>query len=475
MKNKIFLMIFGIFFISFTSANLIISPNSLDFNTKINTQKTLTLTLTNNYSFTIYDIKFGNLTEYGFTYPNTNINSGQTKTIDITLNRETSFHSSIPITIEFKYNVDIPIEVTNYNVNITGNGFKPQYLTIRKGDSVTWKNIDDVTNTVTSLDFDYDIPINGTITHLFNSVGSFPYSSLTMYYYAEIDVINRTETAKAHNPNYDLNYIVNADVSVNPTTLEVTNFDEYFEIKATESDEGMIRIKNTGNDIAEVIKISSSPEWITFSENNFDMIKNSQKYINYYINPVIFETNETNKTYNMQIKIKASNTEEYTKTIQVFIPYMDVDTNPSDPAYVLRLIEEFCRRNPTNAFCNPNVNSSNGTVIYRDRDIPINLTEVDFYNLIKDINKIKDSLSRNDNKLKDIAEKYGISIPELINLVNMTFSNQVKFDSERKTWNDLYWIIGGGLLIILITGSLIKVISKKSYKESIISGQFDFR
>jgi plastocyanin len=61
-------------------------------------------------------------------------------------------------------------------VKITNFSFDPQVLTIHKGDTVVWTNMDSVPHTVTGQDFkSATLNKNDTFKFTFNNTGSFDY------------------------------------------------------------------------------------------------------------------------------------------------------------------------------------------------------------------------------------------------------------------------------------------------------------
>jgi plastocyanin len=63
-------------------------------------------------------------------------------------------------------------------VFIQGMAFNPSTITITTGTTITWTNKDGVAHTVTSNTGLFDsgsISSNGTYSHMFSSVGTFPY------------------------------------------------------------------------------------------------------------------------------------------------------------------------------------------------------------------------------------------------------------------------------------------------------------
>lgn len=462
-----------IFLANLVSASLVILPNPISVELSVNQQKTFSATMTNILPFQISNLQFSNLT--GFTFPNITIAPNQTKIINFTVSRNQSFYGTIPSKVSFDYLVDIPTQVTTYQVNISDiDGYNPNYLLIRQGDTVTWTNKDDITHTVTSALFDFTLSPSQSTSYTFNNLGTVDYQDLIIPFYGTIEVINRTSQNTAHNPNYDVIWNVNLNVIANPTLLDVSTLESSFEVSATGSTDDQIKIKNTGLETAEKVTLTSSSSWIIFDANNFNLNKGEAKYVKYTILPSIFNTSDTNQTYLIDLKAKALNSEEYTVKINVTIPYSDIsgDYSTSDEAFMVWFAQVYCPQHQDLFICNT---SAKGTVvekvIYKDREIPVNLTATEVYNLLKRIQKIEDGSSRTNNMIKELADLLGLTVPQLLQAVNQSNNKQVQNEKKSNDRWDAVWIIG--FFLVLSGGILISVYfyNKKKSKEALMGGQ----
>jgi plastocyanin len=82
----------------------------------------------------------------------------------------------------------------NYNVSIRG-AFIPSSVTINVGDSVTWRNTDDVNHTVTAIDGTFKsgtLKPGDTFTWVFRAAGQEPYECM---------LVNRLRGVVIVNPN----------------------------------------------------------------------------------------------------------------------------------------------------------------------------------------------------------------------------------------------------------------------------------
>jgi len=474
-------IIISIALISLASANIEIDPNPLDIITKVNQENTYSITIKNNYDFGITDMQFSNISDYGFSFPNITIPKNSSKTFDLTLKATDSIHKQINSKVSFKYFVDLPEEVTTYEINITPEGFNPDYIIIRQGDSIKWNNNDDISHRVFS-EFDYQVPVNSSVTHTFDSIETVNYYDPDWNWISgfsgTIEVINRSSLEKAHNPNYDINWVINLDSNLNPTNLTIMNSKSEYTIEYGKFKRGLLTIMNNGSETAEVVEIRSDSDWISFEKNNFDINIGEEEWIEYTITPIILDTNQTDKNYTLQIKIKASNSEEYIKTISVFVPYKEVlnELGESDVATINWLEKVFCPKFPTSFLCNQSVGQGgNNSVIYRDVEVPINISAMDWYDVKKDMGKIKDSVIRTENWDKTQDARLEKTLSRMSKDINQSLAMSIETKRDYKRFKNSVWIIGFFILLAgLITGA-IKLINKVAYNTYLAEGQYQYR
>ena len=451
MKKVLIFLLVILLSMNLINGSLIISPNPLEISTKLNEASSHNLTITNNYNFTIMSFEFTNLT--GFTFPTITINANETKTIDFTVKRNDLVSQNILSEVSFKYLVEIPEQPITHEINMTSTGFKPDFITIHVGDTIIWKNKDTVSHTVTSYFFDYDLQVNGTSQYTFTTPETVNYDDLTLFWSGQIRVLSRDENQQVNNPNYDELLRVNLDVISDPTNLSINIPETEFEVDAVGSKEGLVTIKNTGDEVAQKISLESSNNWIFFSKDNFNLERDDTSYITFRIQPLLFSSNETNKTYDIEITIKALNSEPYNETIKVFIPYSDVfDDFGTEEGYLTWFTDVYCPANPNVFWCNTSVSQQQQKVIIRDPEIPINLSATEFYASLKRQQRTEDAIQRlttRNDQLSDFVEK---------ELKLQTTLNNESLELSKKSYNNgksLEWILGS-LIICFIFIVLFK-------------------
>ena len=472
---KYFLL--SILLLSTVSAQLSISPTILEAETQINNEVDYQITITNNYNFDIFDLSFGDLESKGFTFPDIEIAKNSSKTVTILFKPTTSIHENIPIPVNFKYFVDLPLETTTHEINITDpNGFLPNYLPIKQGDSVKFNNKHTVSFDVVVEGSSYHIPINSSITHQFNTLGTITYQDTYFNFYGTVEILNKSVKEKARNPNYKIDWAVNINSILNPTTLEIDNSKIDYEVEYGKFKKGLLTIKNTGTEKAELVSLTST-DWISFNKNNIINIEpDEEEWVEYTITPIVFDTNDTDQTCPIEIKIKASNSPEYIKEIDVFVPYKTISTSFGDDDFDDRawLDNIFCPRYPNSLLCNASASSgANGSIVYKDSDIPINVSKRVIYDIQKDLKGTMDSNERTNNVVKIVADMLNNELPSFKNKLNESLYMQEENEKKNKSTRNSIAIV---FFFIFIYGRAWKVFSRYntiSNKKDLMEGGFN--
>lgn len=476
MKFKILLFIVAsVFCIAFASADLIVSyPQNISVQMGI--QSNFSMSFQNTYNFSIFNLSFTNLT--GFSFPSVNLAPNTSQSISFSVLRTDAGQQSINSVLSFQYLTSIPQGIKTFQVNITQNsGFNPSSLQIRRGDTVQWNNQDQISRSVTSAIFDQSIQSNQSFSYTFNQLGDYPYQDLVLFFGGDINVINETEFSTVNNPNYNQVIPINLKVNTNPTILNISNSQLVFTINATNSQDGLLTIQNTGNDIAHSITLSSNIGWIGFDSNNFDLAQNQLKYVVYHIRPAIFQASDSNKTYNLTLKVTGLNFPEIDQSLSVFIPFDGDLSNINTQEGIFAFFTRYCS-DPSHAnflLCNNTVQSSgNQTIVVTDQNVTINISASQILAMARSLGTVKDTISRQGNSLNDVNAKLD-SLKEIINLTNSSYQKQIDNESSADNQAATIWII---LIIVVPFGTIFFVISKaKLYnsKKNLYDGGMNVR
>jgi plastocyanin len=478
MKKILMFGILAIFLLQVIQSQVYIVPDPIEISGRVGTTLNYSILVNNTYNFNIYDLKFGNLSQLGFSFSNNSVNANSSKIINITINPTTSFSGSKAEKVEFRFSADIPVEVTTYQIKIKETGFYPRYITIRQGDTIIWNNTDTVFHNVFSSFFNQNIQPNQTFSYTFNQKGTFDYIDSGWdefnFFHGVIEVIDRTSSEKVHNPDYDFIWNLNINFYLNPTQLEFEVLENNFTVSASGKTEGSLRIKNIGSVMAENIKLSSASNWIDFEENNFNLNSGEQNFVTFEISPLIFAKEDTGKTYNITLRASADNTEEYLENIFVFVPYSEIFADVNSAEYILGLLDKFCKEHPTNVFCNP----PNQTVIYgngTNETLTLNITAEDFFNLKRDISVWGTSLIRQGNDIQILSDQQETTIPEFYRLINESVALQKENQRKANISRDLRWIWGAIIFIVIGIFIIFNTYRKRTRGKSLLEGVYKYR
>ena len=477
--NKFIILVFSIFLINLVNASILIIPSPLNISVSKNIETSFQMNITNNYGFNIYNLKFYNLE--GFTFPEINISSGSTSQVNFNVKTNYSFEGVKTANVNFKYFGSIPEEITTYilNINSSGiNGHTFSHITVRAGDSVTWNNKDSVTHTLQSTSFESSISPTASYTKTFSSIGTFEYRTVVAgitIFTGTIDVINRTGSYLVTNPSNDFDYLINLRSLPDPTNLVVSISQTNFSIDPTNFKESLLTITNNGSNKAEGININSDSGWITSDENNFNLNAGDIKYIKLRIFPEIFETNQTNRTYNINLKVKAINTNEYNTNLIVFVSYSDAFGDLGSENFLVNWLTNFCKSSPKSILCN-NTGNLNETarIIYRESSFSVNMTGSEWYNLIKIIASEKDTSDRFVNTQTDFNNKLESKLELINNQTNQTAEVITSYIKSQNDWSDFRWIIGIFIFSIIMISLIIYQVRKLKNKKEIVD-VYDFQ
>lgn len=319
----IFTLLFALVYTStaFAQSLLTLSPNPLDENINSNQEYIFPIKLTNNHNFTIFNISFSS-TDF-VTYPkisslapNTSVDSS------ITVNVPTESIVNLQSTVSYVYFGNFSQEPKTFDINIYQYGiFNPNSVVAMIGDTIRFFNKDSLNHYISSPYFDVQVPINGNYTYTFTETNEFFIVDDDWQTQCSVSVISNLGEEAIHNAEFDQIFYVNLNSQYSETSLFVEFVGESnFNIENHQSDEGLLRITNTGDQLAHSIHLSSN-KWIDFNQNNFNINTGDSKYIIFTITPDISNITETDQNYTLPINIKGINTQEVIKNVDLFVPH----------------------------------------------------------------------------------------------------------------------------------------------------------
>lgn len=425
---------------SIVSADLIISPNPVEVTVGSGTNESFELTLRNTFNFTIFEFEYSNTT--GFSFPAISLEPNATKTIEVGVNINEPQEKIIDSTVRFKYLVDIPEGEQTHEINITDSGgFTPNFLVIREGDTVRWRNKDTITRSVTSGLFDEDVAPNATFTYKFLQSGTYEYQDLILFYGGTLQVLDESEAEKVNNPQYNKVLTIDLQITLDPTSLEIILEETNFTVEATGAKESVIRIRNTGNETAQNVKLSSEPNWVKFSENNFNVEPNSENILTYSIEPLILDTDDTDKNYTLAISAKGANTEEKKKSINLFIPFSNVLQDVTTSEGFLAFFARYCESNPNLIVCNNTISSGGGgSGQIQNPELNVNLTQREFLEALRRLGVIQDQISRTTSEQVTLNDQLINKIPLIEQQLNESLRREQENEDVATMRTRAFWV-----------------------------------
>jgi len=237
-----------------------------------------------------------------------------------------------------------------------------------------------------------------------------------------------------HNSQYDGLINLNLKILYDPTVIEPTFYEDYYEIKYNKQTEDVLRIKNTGTKVAK--KIHLSGEWFEFENNDFDLNVGQSINLPYIINPYIINTNDTDKNYTKKLTITGNfNTIE--KNFTIFIPYSKVTSIFSgdvDESVIIEFFKYFCTEDEETCielFCSIYPETCEG--IFQDSNITQSFSGSTIKELIEGYAKL---LEANELSKKTQIEADTTQTNEIIYLNSQMNQSNAKWNSiEEKVDN----------------------------------------
>jgi len=459
MKGILIYLILVISLTSLTSAMVSFEQNPISITLTTGTSDSYDLKIINDFDFDVYDFEFEGLSNLGFSFPsNTTVQKNSSRTFSFDVSPTDSIIETIERNIRFHFNAEIPTEITTYTINIGEDGFSEEFIILRSGDTITWKNTDTIFHTLFSQDFNKELLPNETFSFAFNELGEFDYVDPSWNafpsFHGKVNVISRTSTEKVFNPSHDFPWTLNLEFKSNPTNLTMEIEDNNITLGANSKTEGRIKIENNGSEIAEIIELSSESVWITFKENNFNLDPGSTKFVVFEVDPLIFDSDDTNKTYGIDINMKASNVLSQSKTLSVFIPFSDVFDDVTTDAGFFALLDKFCKANPLIYFCNPTNETIGGSGSGGNQTFNINVTGEEFNKVLRDIGIWGTTLIRTGNSLQTFSDSLEIFANDVNTSLSELKEQQEKTEKDRKSDN---YLIVFGLFIAFVVWSIMWV------------------
>jgi len=364
MKKVSLLFVFlGLIIFPLVSANgLLITENNFNINKTEGQDYIFNFTIKNTEPYEFKNIESANpIIEFG----KFDLASGENKTVVAFIKSDDNFNSQIRI--EGDYLISVGYSNKTEIININQNGLDKCNLNLVIGDKIVWVNkIDDqikLKNGQTNQEITTILNLKNYTKNL-SVVESFDYyATLIGLQFTEICNINvMNDEGYVHNSDYDGILNMNLKINYNPTQIISTLYTTSYNMTYNENKEDVMTIKNTGSNIGRSTHLYG--DWLTFSENNFDLAPGESKNIQYTINPLIYESSQTNKTYNLNLQIEG-NFNTINETLTVYIQTANIGSGLTNGSIDYEFLENafrlYCQIKPDFEFCDQGLYGTNGS------------------------------------------------------------------------------------------------------------------
>ena len=450
MKKLISFLSIVVFLSVVVSANgITLQENTYNINKTSGETPKIDITVTNEESFTFYNIRLDNEDILDITnIPQ--LSPGQNITIEASVVTDSDFDGVVKIIGD--YDTTIGASNESYNINIDPSGLDICDLEIIQGDTITWKN--DLTfgdvrlRNIQTGAFFYTISAGEEVSELFDSADEFDYQVYrTGLPFSQVCHLNILGTSgRVHSTVYD--DIINLDIDVvfPPTVITAAFLTEEYTLNYNSEVQDIFSIRNDGTNIAKNVHLSGT--WFDFDTNDFDIPVGESRNVGYTIKPLIFLTNQTNKSYTNNIVIEG-NFGTLSKGINIDIPFQQLSDNLGnlsvDEEAIINLVNFYCSVRPDKCPKTVvNANESNSNVTFT-------ITEQTYRDSILSSDIFRDQSIKNDNKLAEeivtLKENYDV----LIDIVTNSSSSNQKIEDNL---NDFMGVVAFGLIMTLITATL---------------------
>lgn len=430
-KNKLILILF---FLPLVNAlpNLQISPASITQSLNEGQISNTFINLTNTGDRLMTNISFSNIKNVTFSNIPVTLAVNQSTTITVSANAVTMNNQS---KVTFYYYSNSTSTPKQHNVSILSFAYAPNIIDIKQGDTIMWKNIDNFTRSVTEVNFsfDYNVASGATQTQQFNAIGTTTYFEKSAGFSGIVNVNSNVVQNYVHNPSLDKTFNIQITRTLKPANVSLDLFTTDFSLNYNEAGLGVLRVNNN-NSKAYGLRLNSGWAY-NFTSNSFDLIPNSYKIVTFYVIPKVNHTNQTNKTYSIELNLTGTNTAKQTKTMNVFVKYHKFAENITNTNNITILtvittsqLEALCQQHPE--YCpKKTINQT----IYKPMPSRVNVTSELVENTMNSVTEMQNSQQRIENNNKESitkTESTFATIKEWFNW-NMKFGNQTARDTKE--------------------------------------------
>ena len=473
MKRLISIVLLAASFILLNGVSaLVISPQTQEVTIFSASLENAFVNITNNINETIYFLTLSSSnSDISFIDNNLTLTNGEIKQAKIVISTNKSYEEDSKVRVYFFKKAGIVLTPEDKNVTISPFNFFPQEIEIIKGSKVVWFNNDTIRHSVTNSLFDVSIDPQQRYEHIFNTVGEYSYWDKNSIYTGKLIVKDVIGQDYVHNPRDDVEFAIKIKSVLVETSLNVSFVDGHnYTTEAGREKEGVMIVENIGNKIASLIKISSQPNWITFSKQNFYLEAGQKTYIPFSIFPQVLFVNDTGKSYNLSILLSSNNTLTTKYFIDAYVPYKaNLTINESiislfnqsfNKEFMISLYNALCRVEPDFPTCKP---KEIERIVYRSPVVPYNFSYDDVAETIKRQKDIEIKMDRYTSSMQTLVD--GIKTDVLSANTNSLetsalLKNLITQEEENEKSISTLTTFAIVFLIIILVASVVFVVFK---------------
>lgn len=362
--KKLLISLLLVFMMGFVCANgLSVSQTNFQINKSEGVDYIFALTIENQEPFDFINVRSNNPI---LEFDSFSLASGENKTFSVRITTNTNFNGEIRIIGEYEMQVGASNKTEEVYIDYD-EGFSKCNLNLIVGDTILW--INQINDEIRLKNADTGETI-ATILAYQNYTKNLGYATEFNYYtsliglpFTETCNVNvMSDSGYVHNSDYDAVINFNVNLNYEPTTVTMTLFTSSYNISYNEEVEDVLQIKNVGSKTARNITLRG--EWMSFSPNNFELIPGQTKNVQYYITPIIYESNQTDRNYNLSITAEG-NFQRVTKDMNIYIKYANINAGQINGTIDYNFLENtfrlYCKINPDFELCKQGISGTNTT------------------------------------------------------------------------------------------------------------------
>ena len=377
------LILFGIIIclcITSVSAQLIVSPSSQSVDVFKGVPKVFSVSLFNNNSFPISNVSFSPVQDFSFP-SGLSLVSNEVRNVSFVVSTNLLYSASRVSVVSFLYN---DLSACNFSsrvvdLNLSDSGVSSPNVFLWVNDSLRLNNFGSsavvVSSFVDSSIFS-SLPVGGSSTNLFSSVGNFSFYRTPGGQTFNVFVVDKPLDCLVHSSSFDVPVQFSVSSVFSPSTLQFVNLlPSNFSSNNNQSQFGVLEVKNFDNLPLHNVVLSDSRGWVQFSVNNFTLNGLENRLVNFNLTPFVTRTNDTNVSLPIQFFAVSSNGGNGSIGSSVFVAYQNLDSLLiNGTSYIINRLSindsiAFCKNYPSDVECLALVDAfkSNITVV---KEIP---------------------------------------------------------------------------------------------------------